>query len=608
MRSIRHGLVTLATAALVLAPLAPAHADESGTTATTVIDTPATDPPAPPSDEAAEAPTETPVETPAETPAEEPTEQPSDDPVPAPEDVKEPEQADDTPAEEESPPAPPAQDAEGASQAPKSPAVSAPAKKSAAQIAGPDMQIAEAPCGFDACDDAYETPEGTLLTVDAPGVFANDEGSSFAFLYSLPQHGLLVQTLNGGFTYLPAPGYSGTDTFTYSYFKPPFSFSRTATVTITIPDAPQQVAHDDVYYVKAGTTLSVSGPGVFANDDSALHLAFIPKSFPTQGDLTQFSTLFGGFKYTPDPGFTGTDQFTYQYAHAPTLSLSTIATVKIIVYEDPVLAPDSYVTDMDTTLTIDAAGGLLANDTGGPIDDITPTGVDAGASLAINTDGSFGYTPAPGFYGTENFNYTVTYGGGQVSTPTYVTIIVNDTRVPMIVDDEYTVGEGKTLDVPAPGPLANDTFPSGTTWTLTGCTTPEDATVTCGPDGHLVIVPGESFSGDLSLEYTVEKVVSPPPVFRTTRVTALAIAATPTSATGTITVHVTAAAVAPPVAADPGVADNPVEDAAIVEATPVDDSDAALPDTGSPVSGIGVLAALLSILAGVALLRRRRTV
>lgn len=67
--------------------------------------------------------------------------------------------------------------------------------------------------------DEYDTPADTPLTVLAPGVLGNDShpgGAPLtATLVTNVQYGTLTFNGNGGFTYTPSTGYSGTDSFTY---------------------------------------------------------------------------------------------------------------------------------------------------------------------------------------------------------------------------------------------------------------------------------------------------------------------------------------------------------------------------------------------------------
>lgn len=101
-----------------------------------------------------------------------------------------------------------------------------------------------------ALDDAYSVAHDTVLNVAAPGYRANDTGtpapsptavSAGGPLCAFPcvlttAHGTATFTTNdGSFSYTPAPGYVGVDTFTYTTSN--VAGSDTATVTITISNA-----------------------------------------------------------------------------------------------------------------------------------------------------------------------------------------------------------------------------------------------------------------------------------------------------------------------------------------------------------------------------------
>ncbi len=68
-----------------------------------------------------------------------------------------------------------------------------------------------------AVDDGYTTPQDTALVVAAPGVLANDVDTDPLTAGSAtdPTHGDVVLAADGGFTYTPDAGYSGSDSFTY---------------------------------------------------------------------------------------------------------------------------------------------------------------------------------------------------------------------------------------------------------------------------------------------------------------------------------------------------------------------------------------------------------
>lgn len=85
--------------------------------------------------------------------------------------------------------------------------------------------------------NSYSTDEDTKLTVAAPGVLGNDTDADSDPLTAQkltdPAHGSLSLSANGGFTYTPASGYVGSDSFTYRASDGE-DYSNTANVTITV--------------------------------------------------------------------------------------------------------------------------------------------------------------------------------------------------------------------------------------------------------------------------------------------------------------------------------------------------------------------------------------
>ncbi|MBW4541347.1 MAG: choice-of-anchor L domain-containing protein [Myxacorys chilensis ATA2-1-KO14] len=92
---------------------------------------------------------------------------------------------------------------------------------------------------------------------------------------------------------------------------------------------------------------------------------------------------------------------------------------------------DIYSTVQSTPLVIDASRGVLANDANPTSATLNATLVTSpqNGSLALNTDGSFRYTPTPNFIGTDRFTYKDTTSLGE-SLPATVTIEVIPTPTP----------------------------------------------------------------------------------------------------------------------------------------------------------------------------------
>lgn len=91
-----------------------------------------------------------------------------------------------------------------------------------------------------ALNDSYSVQQNTALSVPAPGVLANDSDPNpqnlRAVLASGPSSGTLTLNTNGGFLYIPLPGFTGNATFTYTA-NDGLTNSTAATVTISVTAA-----------------------------------------------------------------------------------------------------------------------------------------------------------------------------------------------------------------------------------------------------------------------------------------------------------------------------------------------------------------------------------
>ncbi len=147
--------------------------------------------------------------------------------------------------------------------------------------------------------DSGAVVSGGTLTVAAPGVLGNDtdtEGDGFtASLVGDVSHGALTLDADGGYTYTPAAGFSGVDSFSYHAYDGS-AYSNTATVTITVsPADPSAVTFGIVSTTKTrvhwtnnagstgcrvylGSTLLYSLSSAHASDTCTVSQFFGPKS------------------------------------------------------------------------------------------------------------------------------------------------------------------------------------------------------------------------------------------------------------------------------------------------------------------------------------------
>jgi VCBS repeat-containing protein len=359
-----------------------------------------------------------------------------------------------------------------------------------------------------AAADAYTTAEDTARTVNAPGVLTNDsdpDGNQLtAVLGSGPDHGTLTLNANGSFTYRPAANFNGSDSFTYRASDGTLT-SNLATVTITVDavnDAP--TAADDAYSTGEDTALTVAAAsGVLANDNDldGDRLHAVVGSGPSHGTLNLDPD--GSFTYTPAANFNGSDSFTYRANDGDLVSgLATVTITVSAANDGPTAVDDAYTTAEDTALIV-AAPGVLANDTdpeGDTLSAVAGSGPSHG-SLSRNPDGSFTYTPAANYNGSDSFTYRASDGTVE-SSPAMVTITVTAVNdAPTAAADAYSTAEDTALTVNAPGVLANDGDPDGDQLSAVLGSGPSHGTLTLNPDGSFTYRPAANYNGSDSFTY-----------------------------------------------------------------------------------------------------------
>jgi VCBS repeat-containing protein len=266
-------------------------------------------------------------------------------------------------------------------------------------------------------------------------------------------------------------------------------------------------ANDDAYSVVQGNKLAVAAPGVLANDKDAENhtLTAALVNGPSSGDLSLDPD--GSFTYEPNPGFTGTDSFTYKASDS--FVDSNVATVTITVGEPnnpPMANDDNYSVDEGGTLNI-LAPGVLGNDNDADSDPLTAVVVIGGGPLNgilnINPDGSFSYTHDGGETISDGFAYQANDGKAN-SHVVSVSITINPVNDSPEANDvgASTLQDTKiTINV-----IFND-------FDVDGSIDPATVTITSGPangsavaniDGTVTYTPTPSFLGTDTFKYTVK--------------------------------------------------------------------------------------------------------
>ncbi len=373
-------------------------------------------------------------------------------------------------------------------------------------------------------NDNYALDEGATLSVDtANGLLTNDNDADINPVDTLivsttplvaPLYGSLTLNTDGSFTYTHDGSETTGDSFQYQMSDG--SVTATATVTLTInPVNDPPTANTDSYTLDEGATLSkTAANGVLTNDSDAennpLTVSTTLVSSPSNGSVTLNAD--GSFSYTHNGDETRIDSFQYQVSDGADTAVGTVNITINPVNDPPVANADSYTVDEGAGITISAALGLLSNDTDpdlNPKDTLTVSTTAVSAplhgSLSLNTDGSFTYTHDGTETTGDSFQYQMS--DGSVTRTATVALTINPVNDPPVAvnDSGYSVAEGGTLNIPAPGLLSNDTDVENDALTVsvTPVSTPAHGTVTLNSDGSFSYAHDGSETSSDSFDYQI---------------------------------------------------------------------------------------------------------
>ena len=383
---------------------------------------------------------------------------------------------------------------------------------------------------------------------------------------------------NGTYSYTPAPGYVGPDSVGYEICD----------VTVV---APQPLCNIAFIHMLVGVNnsteaindetstwqdVNVDG-NVVRNDFDAENHTQNFGSFLLQnssGDISSGATLTGvdkngvpvanagtisfdangNYTFDPDPAFTGTVTVPYRLCDVGNQAKCDTAFLTITIDPLPNTGLNTIIANNDENISYGApvGGSLFVNDIDPQNDAFTVTsftggtvgtpGVVAGVdqygnpvanagTLTINANGTYNYTPAPGFVGSTSISYTITDVNGATSTAVLHIDVKKDgngiQNDPPFAGDDFGY---TTINKPVIGNyIANDSDPNsdpvsvnGTTINPAGPATPIGApvatlkggTIQFYANGTYLYTPPAGYVGPDNVSYTIcdVTVVAPQPL------------------------------------------------------------------------------------------------
>jgi hypothetical protein len=197
------------------------------------------------------------------------------------------------------------------------------------------------------------------------------------------------------------------------------------------------------------------------------------------------------------------DELFTSTAQAPGLGSNTLDYLGYPPNMPPVANDDPYFqTRHDTTRNVLPSESVLNNDFdpnyGTVLTASLVSGPSHAASFSFNSNGTFTYSPAYRFVGSDNFTYRAS--DGQYTDEAVVTIDVFNSG-PRAQDDQYTASFRTELVVGPRGVLANDNDLEGDSFSAIKVTDPSHGRVTLNADGSFRYMPTGDYLGKDEFTY-----------------------------------------------------------------------------------------------------------
>ena len=267
-------------------------------------------------------------------------------------------------------------------------------------------------------------------------VLANDSFENInrvIYGHTEPLNGSITIDAQGNVTYTPNTGFTGTDSFQYTVYSN--GTYETATVTIAINTAPNTNPVAAPIANQSGTdaqALNIDVHTYFSDADLNNTLTYsatgLPAGIAISAGTGIISGTLGGHASTAVPSGTYSIVVTANDGHGGLVSQSFLL---VVSNPAPTANPDAVSGDEDTVIS----GNVRTNDSDIDGDTLqvstTPVQGPTHGTLVLNSDGSFVYTPAANFNGTDTFTYRLIDADGGTSTGTVILTVnpVNDAPI-----------------------------------------------------------------------------------------------------------------------------------------------------------------------------------
>jgi Bacterial Ig domain len=296
---------------------------------------------------------------------------------------------------------------------------------------------------------------------------------------------------------------TGSGTFDYG----PARFKVTVNnVAPTISDVANQSTNEDN---PTGTvSFTVGDAGTAAGDLTMSGSSSNTTLVPNANIAFDGSGASRTVTVTPAPNKSGTATITLSVSDGAATTTDTFVLTVNATNDQPDAADDiTAANEGGSNVTV----GVLANDEDIDGDALTITGntqPPSGEGSVTCSAASCAFAPDADFHGTTEFTYNVSDGNGGTDSATVTANVAATNDAPEANNDSYGVDEDGTLNVGAPGILADDTDLDDLLGPVTALTAalvngPDDGTLALNANGSFTYAPDANFNGTDSFTYRV---------------------------------------------------------------------------------------------------------
>jgi len=262
--------------------------------------------------------------------------------------------------------------------------------------------------------------------------------------------------------------------------------TSTSSVTVVEPNAPPE-AKDQVVQVLEDTPKDIV---LLACDPEGEVISYSIVTPPAHGTLSGTEPFV---TYTPDQDYFGPDSFAFQVSDGVLLSNIATVTITVVPVNDaPKANNNSFTIDENTILDASVAGN--DSDVDGPEAVYTVITVPANGDLFLNADGTFTYTPNTGYFGSDQFVYSLCDNGiPNLCDQATVNITINSiNEAPIANDDAFETDENTPLSASV---AINDDSTDGPEVVYSLISGPTNGTLIIYYDGSFTYTPNQDYTG-----------------------------------------------------------------------------------------------------------------